>query len=78
MPPDERVPGIVDLLGEFAAQHQALALDAAGSKALGAAIAADQPAVSITAPEGVALSTPKTIAGNAARISTWWPSSICN
>ena len=52
-------------LGEFAAQHQALALDAAGSKALGAAIAADQPAVSITAPEGVALSTPKTISGNA-------------
>ena len=52
-------------LGEFAAQHQALALDAAGSKALGAAIAADQPAVSITAPEGVALSTPRTIAGNA-------------
>lgn len=52
-------------LGEFAAQHQALALDAAGSKALGAAIAADQPVVSITAPEGVALSTPKTIAGNA-------------
>ena len=52
-------------LGEFAAQHQALALDAASSKALGAAIAADQPAVSITAPEGVALSTPKTISGNA-------------
>ncbi|MDN2715715.1 type VI secretion system Vgr family protein [Janthinobacterium sp. SUN120] len=52
-------------LGEFAAQYQALALDAAGSKALGAAIAADQPAVSIAAPEGVALSTPRTIAGNA-------------
>ncbi|WP_298407472.1 type VI secretion system Vgr family protein [Janthinobacterium sp.] len=52
-------------LGDFAAQHQALALDAAGSKALGAAIAADQPAVSITAPEGVALSTPRTLAGNA-------------
>lgn len=52
-------------LGDFAAQHQALALDAAGSKALGAAIAADQAAVSITAPEGVALSTPQTISGNA-------------
>ena len=52
-------------LGEFAAQHQALALDAAGSEALGSAIAADQPVISITAPDGLALSTPKTIASNA-------------
>ena len=52
-------------LGEFAAQHHALAPDVAGSKTLGAAIAADQPTVSITAPEGVALSTPGTIAANA-------------
>lgn len=51
-------------LGEFAARHQALALDASGSKALGSAIAADQPVISITAPDGVALSTPKTIASN--------------
>ena len=52
-------------LGEFSAQHQALALDAAGSEALGSAIAADQPVISITAPDGLALSTPKTIASNA-------------
>ncbi|MGK5078323.1 type VI secretion system Vgr family protein [Janthinobacterium sp. HLX7-2] len=52
-------------LGEFAAQHQALALDAAGGKALQAAIAADKPAISITAPDGVALSTPKTITSHA-------------
>ncbi|WP_426075512.1 type VI secretion system Vgr family protein [Janthinobacterium sp. PSPC3-1] len=52
-------------LGEYAAQHQALAPEPAGSKALASAIAADQPVISITAPEGVAVSTPKTIAGHA-------------
>ena len=53
-------------LGEYAAQHRALALDATGSEALlASAIAADKPVISITAPEGVAVSTPKTIAGHA-------------
>lgn len=52
-------------LGEYAAQHRALALDATGSEALASAIAADKPVISITAPDGVAVSTPKTIAGHA-------------
>ncbi|MBB5610085.1 MULTISPECIES: type VI secretion system Vgr family protein [unclassified Janthinobacterium] len=52
-------------LGEFAAQHQALALDPAGSRALSSDIAADKATISITAPDGVALSTPKTVATHA-------------
>lgn len=52
-------------LGEFAAQHQALALDAAGSKELSSDVAADKAVISITAPDGLAFSTPKTIATHA-------------
>ena len=52
-------------MGEYAAQHRALPLEPAGGEALASAIAADKPVISITAPEGVALSTPKTIASHA-------------
>lgn len=52
-------------LGDYAAQHQALALDAAGSASLASDIAADKPVISITAPDGLALSTRKTIASHA-------------
>lgn len=52
-------------LGEYAAQHRALAPEPAGSEALASAIAADKPVISITAPDGIAFSTPKTIVGHA-------------
>ena len=52
-------------LGDYAAQHQALVFDATASGKLAEALAADQPAISLTAPAGLALGTPKTIAAHA-------------
>jgi type VI secretion system secreted protein VgrG len=55
-------------LGNYAAQHQALPVDAAGANALQEALAAtapdarkDAPTITVTAPAGMALSTPKTM-----------------
>ncbi|KAB8041825.1 type VI secretion system Vgr family protein [Janthinobacterium aquaticum] len=52
-------------LGDYAAQHQALAHDADASARLAEALAADQPVIVITAPDGLALGTPNTIAAHA-------------
>ncbi len=52
-------------LGQYAAEHQALSLDAAGQAQLqeqiGAAASDGQPTLSMTAPAGIALTTPKTL-----------------
>lgn len=52
-------------LGDYAAQHQALALEAAGTETLSSDIAAGKPVISMTSPDGLALSTRKTIASHA-------------
>lgn len=52
-------------LGDYAEQHQALVHDSSASEALSAAMAAGQPVISMTAPDGLALGTPKTIASHA-------------
>lgn len=55
-------------LGNYAAQHQALPIDDAGASALQKALTAtnlekpeDAPTITVTAPAGIALSTPKTM-----------------
>ncbi|WEF35290.1 type VI secretion system Vgr family protein [Pseudoduganella chitinolytica] len=52
-------------LGQYAAEHQGLALDPAGQAELkedvAAAATSGKPTVSVTAPEGIAVTTPKTL-----------------
>ncbi|WUR15201.1 type VI secretion system Vgr family protein [[Empedobacter] haloabium] len=52
-------------LGQYAAEHQGLALDPAGQSELkedvAAAASSGKPTVSLTAPQGIAMTTPKTL-----------------